>query len=68
MLFSVTMMMVIMTDVGIDRGISKGRCDQEKEGIEGDEFHGNMIRNRAMQSSLISKQVVYWPSVGAKEV
>ena len=53
MLFSVTMMMVIMTDVGIDRGISKGRSDPEKEGIEGDEFHGNMIRNRAMQSSLI---------------
>ncbi len=48
MLFSVTVMMVIVTDVGIDRGGSKGRCDAGEEGKGEDESHESMIRNRAM--------------------
>lgn len=47
MLFSVTMKMVVMTDVGINGGISKGRSDAEEEEKKGDESHEDMIRNGA---------------------
>ena len=57
MLFSVTMMMVVVTDVGIDRWISKSRSDADKEGKES---HENMIRNGVRKSSLLSKLVAYW--------